>query len=122
MIRAILLLTAVAQCSSFYFPGVDPISFKKSDPVEMKVNSMTSMHTQIPRDHYSLAFCEPSGGPTSASENLGEFITGNKIQTSPYYLRMQEEKFCSVLCRKTLQKEEAKEFYNVVKHEYNQVR
>ena len=81
---------------------------------------MTSVHTQVPRDHYSLAFCEPSNGPESASENLGEFITGNKIQTSPYTLAMKKEKFCSVLCKKNLGKKQAEGFYRVIKDDYNQ--
>ena len=74
----------------------------------MKVNTITSMHTQLPLDYYSMPFCEPDGGPKKASENLGEFITGNKIQSSPYHLYMLLENFCSVLCQKTLTAKQAK--------------
>ena len=74
----------------------------------MKVNTITSMHTQLPLDYYSMPFCEPDGGPKKASENLGEFITGNKIQSSPYHLYMLLENFCSVLCQKTLTAAQAK--------------
>jgi len=38
------------------------------------------MHTQLPLDYYSMPFCEPDGGAKKASENLGEFLTGNKIK------------------------------------------
>jgi len=108
------------MASGFYFPGVDPLSFSSGDPVELKVNSLTSVHTQLPMDHYSKAFCKPSGGPVSASENLGEFLTGNRIQTSPYTLAMKEEKFCQVLCQQPLNKEEATGFYDTIRYEYNQ--
>ena len=77
---ALLLLTPL--CGAFYLPGVDPHTFLTNNPVEMKVNTMTSTHTQLPLDYYSLEFCSPAGGPTMASENLGEFLTGNKIQVS----------------------------------------
>jgi transmembrane 9 superfamily protein 2/4 len=30
--------------------------------VELKVNKLTSVHTQIPFDYYTLKFCRPKGG------------------------------------------------------------
>lgn len=33
------------------------------------------------------------------SENLGEFLTGNRIETSPYSIYMQHNISCSALCR-----------------------
>ncbi len=65
----------------------------------MKVNAMTSIHTQIPKPYYRLPFCQPDGGPKMASENLGEFLTGNKIQTSPYTIYMLQDTFCQKLCQ-----------------------
>lgn len=32
------------------------------------------------------------------SENLGEFLTGNRIETSPYAIYMQHNISCSALC------------------------
>jgi len=70
--------------------------------VEMKVNAITSIKTQIPKPYYRLPFCQPEGGPKMASENLGEFITGNKVQNSPYSIYMLQEAFCQKLCQKTI--------------------
>ncbi|GMI51259.1 hypothetical protein ScalyP_jg5906 [Parmales sp. scaly parma] len=117
--RLISLSLLTTYTSGFYLPGVDPLSFLKDDQVEMKVNAMSSVHTQIPRDYYGVKYCQPEGGPTSASENLGEFMTGNKIQSSPYMLQMKKDKFCNILCQSELNKEDAEGFYNVIKHEYN---
>lgn len=36
------------------------------------------------------------------SENLGEFLTGNRIETSPYTIYMQHNISCSALCRVSL--------------------
>merc|ERR1719188_2159162 len=101
--RAILLLL-LNEASSFYMPGVKPQTFYKNDEVTLKVNAMTSIHTQLPKDYYRLPFCKPYDGPKMASENLGEFLTGNKIQSSPYVLNMLLEKYCQILCQVTFNK------------------
>jgi len=41
---------------------------------------------QIPYEYYSLPFCEPRGGVEMSAENLGEFLTGDRIDNSPYQL------------------------------------
>ena len=51
--RAAVLLTT---CRAFYLPGVAPRTFRYGDKVELKVNKLTSVHTQIPYDYYSLKF------------------------------------------------------------------
>ena len=71
--RATLLLTT---CRAFYLPGVAPRTFRYGDKVELKVNKLTSVHTQIPYDYYSLKFCRPRGGIKQATENLGECARG----------------------------------------------
>ena len=111
-VAAALLSTPTA---AFYIPGVKPDSFQKGDEVPMKVNALTSIHTQIPKPYYRLPFCQPSDGPEMASENLGEFLTGNKIQTSPYSINMLEDMFCNKLCQVTL---DAKETQLLKKHIY----
>jgi len=106
--KAFLLSTLLMRVTEgFYVPGVHPQSFKAGDEVPMKVNSMTSIHTQVPKDYYRLPYCQPTDGPKMASENLGEFLTGNKIQNSPYTLNMLTEAYCVRLCQKTLSKLEA---------------
>mmetsp|Transcript_13029 Transcript_13029/g.24472 ORF Transcript_13029/g.24472 Transcript_13029/m.24472 type:complete len:679 (+) Transcript_13029:217-2253(+) len=87
---------------AFYIPGVKPQTFQKGDNVELKVNAITSIHTQIPKPYYRLPFCQPEGGPKMASENLGEFITGNKVQNSPYVIHMLQDMYCQKVCQITL--------------------
>lgn len=106
MTRFTATLTMLTAClsvaSAFYMPGVKPETFKEGDEVPLKVNALTSVHTQIPKPYYRLPFCQPEGGPKMASENLGEFLTGNKIQTSPYVINMKKTTLCNKLCQKTL--------------------
>jgi len=111
LVAALAAATNVAD--AFYVPGVRPLELKKGDPVDLKVNALTSVHTQIPRDYYRLPFCEPINGPKMASENLGEFLTGNKIQSSPFGINMLIEKYCTILCQKTLDR---MSFKNLSRH------
>ena len=94
------LLLPSAQ--GFYLPGVAPRTFRYGDKVELKVNKLTSVHTQLPYDYYTVKFCEPHGGVQQASENLGEFLTGDRIENSPYQLYMEEEQLCNILCAQNL--------------------
>ena len=74
---------------------------------------------QIPRDYYRLPFCRPSGGPQMASENLGEFLTGNKIQNSAYSINMLREVHCQVLCQVTPTKAQAGSLFTHIKYGYH---
>jgi len=100
-------LCLMAVTEGFYMPGIARHTFKRGAEVDMKVNAMTSIRTQVPKDYYRLPFCQPNNGPKMASENLGEFLTGNKIQNSPYQLNMRNDANCVKLCQITPTKLEA---------------
>lgn len=82
-VAALLLLVGV---SGYILPGVKPTDYDLGEDVELKVNSLTSVHTQLPYDYYSLKFCKPLEGVESYSENLGELLSGDRIENSPYEL------------------------------------
>jgi len=75
------LLSAV---SGFYLPGVAPYSYNEGEQVNLKVNKLSSIHTQLPYNYYSLKYCKPKNGVKTYSENLGEFLSGDRIENSPY--------------------------------------
>lgn len=100
---ALVVSGMVQNSSAFYLPGVTPQSFSKGDPIKVKVNSLTSVKTLLPIDYYKLPFCKPplAEGQKKIKldhENLGEFLTGDRIEPSPYVLRMQEDMFCEIVC------------------------
>ncbi len=100
---------AVGTAQAFYLPGVAPQDFAKvrcllrclpprrwwasgthtrpglaqGDKQVLKVNKLTSVHTQLPYEYYSLPYCRPDKIESSA-ENLGEVLRGDRIETSPY--------------------------------------
>lgn len=103
MIRLALFVTTLnswilSESQAFYLPGVNPQSFEEGDVVKLKVNKMTSTKTLMPVDYYKLPFCQPEGGPKLDNENLGEFLAGDRIESSPYLLQMKKEMYCQQLC------------------------
>jgi transmembrane 9 superfamily member 2/4 len=66
--------------------------------VKLRVDKLTSTKTLMPLDYYILPFCAPEGGPEVMNQNLGQFLAGDRIQTSPYYLEMKKDMYCEQLC------------------------
>lgn len=68
----LLLALWTQTIDAFYVPGVAPVEFKRGDSIDVKAVKMTSTHTQLPYEYYSLPFCEPKNGTFYKSENLGK--------------------------------------------------
>ncbi len=90
-----------------------PRTYQVGDAIDLKVNSIKSFHTQIPKSYYALPFCQPDGGPELMDYGFGDRITGNQIQqSSPYYIEMLKDTYCAKLCQRTLTSSDA----NVLKY------
>lgn len=57
--------------------------YMQGDSLNVKVNKLTSIKTQLPYSYYSLPYCMPKKIVDSA-ENLGEVLRGDRIENSPY--------------------------------------
>ena len=112
-----VLLLCLRLVASFYLPGLSPVEYELGALVEMKVNKLTSVKTQLPYDYYTLPFCRPRVITTSA-ENLGEILEDDRIENSPYEIRMLEDMTCKVVCKQTLTIEMRKQFENMIRDEY----
>ncbi|KAL6578548.1 Transmembrane 9 superfamily member 8 [Orobanche minor] len=111
----VLLIPDNALC--FYLPGVAPEDFQKGDELNVKVNKLTSIKTQLPYSYYTLPFCRPNT-IIDSRENLGEVLRGDRIENSPYVFKMREPQMCNVVCRLTLDSKSAKEFKEKIEDEY----
>ena len=98
----------ISFASAHYLPGVAPKSFGEGDEVKMKVNKITSETTLYPVDYYRLPFCQPKGGPEMSNENLGEFLAGDRIESSPYRLKMKVDMYCEHVCVSNLGRKQNK--------------
>ncbi|KAJ8434997.1 hypothetical protein Cgig2_027840 [Carnegiea gigantea] len=74
--------------NGFYLPGSYPHKYGVGDVLSVKVNSLTSIDTEIPFSYYSLPFCKPQEGVKDSAENLGELLMGDRIESSPYRFKM----------------------------------
>ncbi|KAK9113291.1 hypothetical protein Syun_020088 [Stephania yunnanensis] len=83
-----LLLLASSGCDAFYLPGSYMHTYSQNEPIIAKVNSLTSIETELPFSYYSLPYCKPPGGIKKSAENLGELLMGDQIDNSPYRFRM----------------------------------
>ena len=113
---ALITLLGSIYTDAKFLPGVQPRVFGKNEKVDLKVNSMTSIHTQLPKDYYRLPFCKPAEGIQMASENLGEFLTGNKIENSPYDIHMLQSRYCQIVCQVKLGAEDPMEVRRLKAH------
>lgn len=91
---ALAALCLAGLAAGFYLPGVAPNNFDKKDPLQVKVNKLTSIKTQLPYSYYSLPFCKPDTIVDSA-QNLGEVLRGDRIENSPYTFEMREPQMLS---------------------------
>jgi len=86
------------HAQAFYLPGVAPKSFASGDDVELKVNALTSIKNQFALEYYHLPFCKPLDGVEMKNENLGEFLKGDRIESSPYKIQMKVDMYCEQVC------------------------
>merc|ERR1719436_909669 len=118
LVHSLLLL--LHTVGGFYVPGVAPTDFKEKEKIEVKAVKMTSAHTQLPYEYYSLGLCKPKDGVIQySSENLGQIIRGERIVNTPYLVQMKHDVECAVLCRDMRwEARESKEVAYRVEHEY----
>ncbi|KAI7180651.1 hypothetical protein KC316_g9877, partial [Hortaea werneckii] len=103
----LLVLASSQLASGFYLPGITPTNYKTGDLVQLNVNHLTpaqsrdaNVHSAFSFDYYHDAFhfCKPKGGPRSVSESLGSILFGDRIQTSPFHLKMHVNETCKAVC------------------------
>ncbi|GAB2242719.1 hypothetical protein Droror1_Dr00019494 [Drosera rotundifolia] len=75
-------------CHGFYLPGTYMHTYSPSEQIFAKVNSLTSIETELPFSYYSLPYCKPPEGIKKSAENLGELLMGDQIDNSPYRFKM----------------------------------
>lgn len=82
----VFILPHIAQC--VLLPGLAPVDYQEGDIIALKVNTLTSVHTQLPYKYYSLPFCKPDDVYDKV-ENFGEVLHGDRIGNSVYKVRIQ---------------------------------
>ena len=83
----------------------------------LKVNALSSVETHLPYEYYKLPFCKPEK-VTDYRENLGELLTGNKLENSAYELNVGVETKCRVLCSMEYNEDEVAHFKERIDEAY----
>lgn len=117
LVQCWTLSLAIPLAHAFYLPGVSPIEYPEGGQVELKVNKLTSSKTQLPYQFYTLPFCRPTEIKDKV-ENLGEILTGDMIENSPYEINMMVVSKCKQLCTQKLEKKSKEKFRSMIEDEY----
>jgi len=112
-----LLASGLTLTQGFYLPGVAPREFEKGDNINVKVNKLFSMKTQVPYQYYTLPYCEPDT-IMYKQQNLGEILRGDEITNSPYKVKMQDNITCEKMCEVELDDEQMKTYKEMIENEY----
>eukprot|EP00922_Rhytidocystis_sp_ex-Travisia-forbesii_P046300 GHVS01069024.1.p1 GENE.GHVS01069024.1~~GHVS01069024.1.p1 ORF type:complete len:654 (+),score=87.45 GHVS01069024.1:350-2311(+) len=108
----------LAVVQSWVLPGTSPQDHADGDLVRIKVNKLTSVHTQVPYNYYFLKFPRPNPIEDDR-DNLGEVLMGDKVESSVYNLKMNRPESC-VLAGKPQEfsKRERKLFAEMIEENY----
>ena len=114
-----VVVQLAALTAAFVLPGMRPSEFAPDKPVPVFVSKLESVRTELPFDYYDLPFCLPEGGkPQRLGESIGEYLMGERIETSPYVGIMKQNQFCKSVCRQKLSPEQVKLFIDRIKESY----
>lgn len=95
-------------CNGFYLPGSYMRTYSTNEEIYAKVNSLTSIETELPFSYYSLPYCKPLQGIKKSAENLGELLMGDQIDNSPYRFRMNANESVFLCTTQPLSEHEVK--------------
>ncbi|XP_072519958.1 transmembrane 9 superfamily protein member 5 isoform X1 [Salminus brasiliensis] len=101
-------LLALIPVSGFYLPGLAPVSFceedKKTDDcqdeIQLFVNRLDSVESVLPYEYDVFDFCKDAE-EKRPSENLGQVLFGERIETSPYKFKFRQNQPCQKVCTKS---------------------
>ncbi|KAF6145960.1 hypothetical protein GIB67_033319 [Kingdonia uniflora] len=104
----VILVLFSSICDGFYLPGSYMLTYSNGQSIFGKVNSLTSIETELPFSYYSLPYCTPKEGVKKIAENLGELLMGDQIDNSPYRFRMNVNESVYLCTTKVLSEAEVK--------------
>ncbi|XP_020779036.1 transmembrane 9 superfamily member 2 isoform X2 [Boleophthalmus pectinirostris] len=104
-------LVSCYSCSGFYLPGLAPVSFCEEGKgaedcptkIQLYVNRLDSVESVLPYEYDMFDFCKDQV-ETRPSENLGQVLFGERIESSPYKFTFKHDVKCLPVCTKNYKK------------------
>uniref|UniRef100_G3NCR4 Transmembrane 9 superfamily member n=1 Tax=Gasterosteus aculeatus aculeatus TaxID=481459 RepID=G3NCR4_GASAC len=109
MLRRLLAAALLSAAAGFYLPGLAPVSFcepgKNQVPdckstIELFVNRLDSVESVLPYEYTAFDFCSKDT-KNRPSENLGQVLFGERIESSPYKFEFKKPVACEKVCTQT---------------------
>uniref|UniRef100_A0A671UU83 Transmembrane 9 superfamily member n=1 Tax=Sparus aurata TaxID=8175 RepID=A0A671UU83_SPAAU len=102
------LVWYLCSCSAFYLPGLAPTErqtgFASSQTViQLFVNRLDSVESVLPYEYDVFDFCKDAK-EKRPSENLGQVLFGERIESSPYKFNFKQNVKCKAVCKKDYKK------------------
>ncbi|XP_047441146.1 transmembrane 9 superfamily member 2 isoform X2 [Mugil cephalus] len=103
------LVSYFCSCSAFYLPGLAPVSFCEEagedcqTSIQLFVNRLDSVESVLPYEYDVFDFCKDDK-EMRPSENLGQVLFGERIESSPYKFDFNKDFSCRPVCMKTYKK------------------
>jgi transmembrane 9 superfamily protein 2/4 len=103
-IVAFLLLSFFPGYLRAFWDSLVPADYQKGSLVPLTVNVLTSHLSSLQYDYYGeeMRFCKPVQLEYK-KENLGSILLGDRIQNSPFEIRMLVNETCRPLCKSILE-------------------
>ncbi|XP_077388390.1 transmembrane 9 superfamily member 2-like isoform X2 [Festucalex cinctus] len=106
------LVSHFCSCSAFYLPGLAPVSFCEEGEgkpecqkeIQLFVNRLDSVESVLPYEYDVFDFCKDAK-EMRPSENLGQVLFGERIESSPYKFTFKKDVKCEAVCAKTYKKD-----------------
>lgn len=112
-----MLYILLSLAAGSYIPGTKPNEFEIGKEIELFVNKLDSSLTQLPFEYYYLNFCKPKS-TIELIENIGQTLSGDLIENSPYKISMQKTMYCQELCETKNSKTDIEIFKWMIENEY----
>uniref|UniRef100_A0A672YQN5 Transmembrane 9 superfamily member n=1 Tax=Sphaeramia orbicularis TaxID=375764 RepID=A0A672YQN5_9TELE len=99
------LVSYFYPCSAFYLPGLAPVSFCEDGKgaedcqteIQLYVNRLDSVESVLPYEYDMFDFCKDAK-EIRPSENLGQVLFGERIESSPYKFKFKDDIKCKTVC------------------------
>lgn len=106
-LSSLLLLLAGHPGLCFYLPGLAPVNFCNPEKgsscqpqIQLFVNRLDSVESVIPYEYDAFDFCIDKD-EKRPSENLGQVLFGERIESSPYKFTFKKDERCAPVCSKS---------------------
>lgn len=104
-------LLSFYSCSGFYLPGLAPVTFCEEGKgvedclttIQLFVNRLDSVESVLPYEYDMFDFCKDKV-EKRPSENLGQVLFGERIESSPYKFTFKKDVKCEAVCTRFYKK------------------